>query len=111
MPNAETKSFNHWDIEDWLKVARYEGPVDAKIDFDRLNGGIRKIHDLMSSHRWLTLSEIEQETGIPQASASAFIRHLRKPRFGGFNTEKRRRNPNGGTWEYAMMEKCNAREN
>ncbi len=94
-----------WTFEDWLNVARYEGPIDAKIDFDRLQGGIRKVHSLLLTHNWFTLSEIENETGIPQASASAFIRHLRKPRFGGFKIEKRRRNPNGGTWEYAMVER------
>ena len=105
MPNAETKKFEHWDFEDWLKVARYEGPVDPQIDFDRLQGGIRKIHDLMLDNKWRTLFEIESETGIPQASASAFLRHLRKIRFGGFNIEKRRRNPQGGTWEYAMLER------
>lgn len=92
-------------LEDYLKTARYEGPVDARIDFDRLQGGIRKVHGLLSNNEWFTLREIETETGIPQASASAFIRHLRKARFGGFIIEKRRRNPNGGTWEYKMSER------
>jgi hypothetical protein len=103
--NTETKSFKQWTFEDWLAIARYEGPVDPHIDFDRLQGGIRKIHDLMLDNKWRTLFEIESETGIPQASASAFLRHLRKIRFGSFIVEKRRRNPECGTWEYQVKER------
>jgi hypothetical protein len=105
MPNAETKSFKHWDIEDWLAIARYEGPVDAKIDFDRLQGQTKAIHDLMIDGVRRTLEEIEQITGYPQASISAQLRHLRKPRFGGFIVEKFRRFEDKGLWEYQLLER------
>ena len=91
-----------YTLDDYLAVARYEGPADNAKDFDRLCGGIKKIHSLMIDGNWRTLSEIEKETGIPQASGSAFLRHLRKIRFGGFIVEKRRRNPDMGTWEYQL---------
>lgn len=93
---------NQVTIDEYLKTARFEGPVDAHIDFDRLCGQIRRIFDLMKDGFWRTLSEIEQETGDPQASVSAQLRHLRKTRFGGHIIEKRRRN-NGGQWEYSLI--------
>ena len=40
---------------------------------------------------WLTRSDISRTLGYPEASISAQLRHLRKPQFGGWNVEKRRR--------------------
>lgn len=94
-----------WTFEDWLKVARYEGPVDPKIDFDRLQGQTKAIHDLMIDGDWRTLTEIEQNTGYPQPSISAQLRHLRKARFGGFIVNKRRRFEDKGIWEYQVIER------
>ncbi len=59
---------------------------------------------------WLTLDEIAKLTHYPQASISAQLRHLRKPRFGGFEVEKRQRftgrllrgEDYGTVWEYQM---------
>jgi hypothetical protein len=45
-----------------------------------------------------TLQEIADATGDPHASISAQLRHLRKPRFGAYAIDKRRRTPSGGTW-------------
>ena len=104
MPNAETKSFKHWDIEDWLKVARYEGPVDGHKDFDRLQGQTLRIYNLMSDGIFRTLQEIEALTGYPQASISAQLRHCRKLRFGG-NTVNKRRREDKGLWEYQLLER------
>jgi len=56
---------------------------------------IAAIRDLMleASTRgdWLTLAEIAATTGFGEASISAQLRHLRKPRFGRFRVEKQRR--------------------
>jgi hypothetical protein len=53
------------------------------------------IRDLMTDASlrgdWLTLAEIAECTEFGEASISAQLRHLRKPRFGGFRVEKRRR--------------------
>src|SRR5438552_3057220 len=38
---------------------------------------------------WLTLEELARITGYPAASISAQLRHLRKPRHGGFQLQKR----------------------
>lgn len=112
MPNAETKKLKQFSFEDYLAIARYEGPVDPKIDFDRLQGQTKRIHDLMIDGVYRTLSEIENITGDPQPSISSQLRHLRKIRFGGFILNKRRRNENGGTWEYQLLEReCNGQAN
>ena len=88
-------------IDDYLEMARFEGPVDGKLDFDRLCGQLKKIYALMIDGRWRSLFEIEKLTGEPQASISAQLRHLRKPRFGSHIVDKRRRG-NSGTWEYRL---------
>jgi predicted phage-related endonuclease len=53
------------------------------------------------SGRWMTLDEIHQATGDPEASISAQLRHLRKYRFGAHDIRKRRRN-GGNQWEYRL---------
>ena len=77
--------------------------VDAR-DRPRLRGQILRVYDLMRDEGWRTLGEIEGETGDPQASISAQLRHLRKKRFGEHTVEKRHRgDPVGGLYEYRVM--------
>jgi hypothetical protein len=102
MSNAETGPFKQFTFGDYLARARYEGPVDPRIDFDRLQGQTRKIYNLMSDGVYRTLAEIEAITGYPETSISAQLRHLRKLRFGG-NTVNKQRRGNGGTWEYQLV--------
>jgi hypothetical protein len=59
---------------------------------------------------WLTLDEIAGITEFGEASVSAQLRHLRKPRHGRYRVEKRRRcsgeTENGrdtGLWEYQVL--------
>jgi hypothetical protein len=54
----------------------------------------------MLTANWRTLAEIETATGFPQASISARLRDLRKPKFGPYIVERQRRRP--GTWEYRV---------
>jgi hypothetical protein len=54
----------------------------------RLRGQQLRIWELMRDHRWRTLQQISEATGDPEASISAQLRHLRKPRFGGFTINK-----------------------
>ena len=58
----------------------------------------------MRDQSWRTLAEIEEETGDPQSSISAQLRHLRKRRFGEHDVDKRRRvsEKSCGTWEYRL---------
>jgi hypothetical protein len=73
---------------------------------------------------WLTLSEIAEITEFAEASISAQLRHLRKPRHGGHRVEKRRRHPHGAAeappkiwdarrgpviWEYRVLPATHAR--
>jgi hypothetical protein len=60
---------------------------------------------------WLTLKELSQVTRYGEASISAQLRHLRKPRYGEFVVEKRRREDQevdrggaaqGSLWEYRL---------
>ena len=71
-------------------------------DNARLTGQIKRIYSLMSDGKWRTLQEIEQETGDPQASISAQLRHLRKARFGGYTVG--REHLGGGLYRYRLGE-------
>jgi len=57
-------------------------------DDERLGSQINRVWFAMCDRRWRTLKEISQLTGDPEASISAQLRHLRKPRFGGHCVEK-----------------------
>jgi hypothetical protein len=54
----------------------------------RLTGQILRIWDVVNDNCWHTLKEISDKTGDPEASISAQLRHLRKPRFGGYIVER-----------------------
>ena len=71
------------------------------------------IRDLMlevtDRGKWLTLDEIAGITEFGEASVSAQLRHLRKPRHGRYRVEKRRRcsgetesGRDTGLWEYQV---------
>lgn len=61
---------------------------DPARDNRRLTGQLLRVWDLMKDQRWRTLKELAVATGDPEASVSAQLRHLRKPRFGGHIVEK-----------------------
>ena len=84
---------------------RFDGPdFVAELDEKRLTGQINRIFELMIDGEWRTLQEIEKATGDPQASISAQLRHLRKPRFGSYTLNKRRRGEEKrGLFEYQLL--------
>ena len=61
---------------------------------------------------WLTLDELAKLTLYPQASISAQLRHMRKPRNGAYTVVKRCRTTNkamraegfGSVWEYSVLQ-------
>ena len=61
-------------LEDYLKAARFEGVAEGR-DCDRLCGQILRVYDALYDGKWLTLAEIHNITGDPEASISAQIRH------------------------------------
>jgi len=71
-------------------VTHFDGPKekDEKARVARLTGQIRDVYEVLMDGYPITLRDIELKTGHPQASISAQLRNLRKPRFGGFNIEK-----------------------
>jgi len=86
---------------------RFKGPVyEPKHDLRRLTGQILRVWETMRTGQWRTLREIADLTGDPEASCSAQLRHLRKPRFGGHRVEKRSRGDRkAGLWEYRLIVK------
>jgi hypothetical protein len=90
---------------------RTYGPAyDPALDAGRLRTQMEAIRDVLlraadarDDGAWLSLREIELLTHAPQASISAQLRHLRKPQFGAWVVEKRRRGaPERGVWEYRL---------
>lgn len=74
------------------------------------------LHDVLLSATecgsWLTLRELSQLTQYGEASISAQLRHLRKPKFGSYVVEKRVRRgvvlrdaEHGAIWEYHLRRK------
>ena len=57
-------------------------------DNERLSGQLQRIFDCMKAGHWRTLPQIARLTGDPEASISAQLRHLRKPRFGGHTVNR-----------------------
>lgn len=70
-------------------------------DYERLNKQQRAVFDVMRSGRWLSLRQIADEAGCPEASASARIRDLRKEKFGGFDVRTERKS--GGLFLYRLV--------
>lgn len=85
----------------WLDDLFTFGPTCNEQDVPRLMTQMEHIKAYLSTHQWHTLAEIEACTVYPQASISAQMRHLRKPKFGSYQIAKRRRTP--GTWEYRLL--------
>lgn len=81
---------------------RFDGvDYDSKRDNARLTGQLLRIWDVVCDEKWRTLKEIANLTGDPEASISAQLRHLRKPRFGGHTVE--RQHIEGGLYKYRLL--------
>jgi hypothetical protein len=81
---------------------RFDGvDYDSKRDNARLTGQLLRIWDVVCDEKWRTLREIANLTGDPEASISAQLRHLRKPRFGGHTVE--RQHIEGGLYKYRLL--------
>jgi hypothetical protein len=80
---------------------------DPAMDDDRLSKQLGRVWAVMRDGRWRSLAEIRADIAQrfavedPEASISAQLRHLRKPRFGQYDIERRRR-ACAGTWEYRL---------
>jgi hypothetical protein len=83
----------------------FEGPAyDPEFDRNRLANQLGRIYGCMRDGKWRTLAEIRLETTDSEASISAQLRHLRKPRFGRYVVERRHRgDPKDGLYEYRVL--------
>ena len=70
-------------------------------DATRLHGQMGRIWEVIKNGCWYTLADLATKTGAPEASISAQLRHLRKPRFGGHTIEKQR--CPSGQYEYRLV--------
>jgi hypothetical protein len=75
------------------------------ISDERDNGRLTKQLDAVRAEmlkwpEWWTLAELAGTTGYPEASVSARLRDLRKPKFGSFNVE--RKYISRGLWAYRV---------
>ena len=83
---------------------RFNGAdYDHERDSVRLTGQLLRIWNVVNDGRWRTLKDIANITGDPEASVSAQLRHLRKPRFGGHTVE--REYINNGLYKYRVLPK------
>lgn len=71
------------------------------LDSARLTSQLDRVRYLMLDGNWRTLDQIKERAGGTDASVSARLRDLRKPRFGGFTVERRR--VSGGLFEYRLV--------
>lgn len=70
-------------------------------DWERLTTQLGRVFHCMKDRRWRTLREIANETGDPEASVSAQLRHLRKKRFGSHTVN--RKHVSGGLYKYQLI--------
>lgn len=77
---------------------------DPAFDNDRLSKQMGRVYDCMIDGTWRTLKEIADITSDPEASISAQLRHLRKPRFGSYVVMRRNRGRReDGLYEYQLL--------
>ena len=93
------------DLLSWRPPEFGGDTFDQTRDGARLNAQAQKVFDVMCDRSWRTLGQIAEATGAPEASVSARLRDLRKPRFGGFTVERRHRDR--GLWEYRLAAQGN----
>jgi len=74
---------------------------EPEFDYNRLNRQARDVYLCLLVGEWWTLRELADATGWPEASVSARLRDLRKPRFGGFIVQ-RQRVGEGGLFHYRL---------
>lgn len=92
------------------KPSPFDGKTyNEKLDGPRLKKQLDRVREYMLAifPSWKSLSEISEElaklypnTRFPEASISARLRDLRKPKFGNYTVKSKRRS--SGLWEYLV---------
>ena len=84
---------------------QFDGPGLEPHDHKRLSKQLQALFTILTSipeYPWWTLAELAGRMQAPEASVSARLRDLRKPKFGGHTIERRRCHRNGGQYEYRL---------
>ena len=86
---------------DWSRRSDFDGETFRQDrDGQRLFRQLEAVKALMADGRWRSYTEIAQALDIPQASASARVRDLRKVKFGAYLVEKRY--DGDGLWRFRV---------
>jgi hypothetical protein len=73
-----------------VESVQFDGETfDQERDGSRLNKQLQAVKQLMSDGIWRSLAQIAESVGYPEASVSARLRDLRKPKFGGYTVERK----------------------
>lgn len=94
------------DLGPLFDLPHFDGETyEAEHDHARLGKNLTAVLALMRDGCWRTLSEIREAIGAgSEAGVSARLRDLRKPKFGGFTVDRRRRGAAAdGTHEYRVI--------
>ena len=75
---------------------------DKRLDQARLTGQLLRVFGAMLGGKCWMLEELRAACGGTTQSLSARVRDLRKPRFGAYTIERRRRTI--ATWEYRLVQ-------
>lgn len=87
----------------WTTLWDFDGRTYVKArDGERLGRSLRIIRDELRDGAWHTIRELADLAGCSDAAASARIRDLRKPKFGGHVIDREYRGD--GLWVYRMTE-------
>ena len=84
-------------VKPWFDGRTFEPAKDLK----RLKSQQGDVARAMADGKWHTLGELSSRTGHPEASVSARLRDLRKPRWGSNLIQRQRRSK--GLWEYRLL--------
>lgn len=91
-----------------LEDPHFDGDaVDPILDSERLTKGILRVFRFMLDGKWHTTTEIARGAGVPENSASAHYRSLRKNRWGA-HTVERMRVTDAGLFKYRLMPNVNS---
>lgn len=90
-----------------MDAPNFSGPeYDHKRDHKRLTRQHEKIAAYMlNSTHWRSIPLIARETGCPENSVQAQLRHLRKPRFGCYIVDKKLSASGNGLYVYRVRKR------
>lgn len=85
-----------------MDIATFDGDTyDPERDGVRLTTQMGRVIDVMRDGKWRTLKELADAAAASEASVSARLRDLRKPRFGEQDVE--REYVADGVWRYRVL--------